>query len=44
MLHIPMGSKTDTAVTLRHPITVSLPSGEISVLAVRFMPTTQRVS
>jgi hypothetical protein len=36
VLHIPMGSETNTAVTLRQPITVPLPSGEISVVAVHF--------
>jgi len=36
VLHIPMGSETNTAVTLRHPITVPLPTGEVSVVAVHF--------
>jgi hypothetical protein len=36
VLHIPMGSETNTAVTLRQPITVPLPTGEVSVVAVHF--------
>jgi len=36
VLHIPMGSETNTAVTLRQPITVTLPSGDVSVVAVHF--------
>ena len=36
VLHVALGSETNTAVTLRHPITVPLPSGEVSVVAVHF--------
>jgi len=36
VLHVALGSETNTAVILRHPITVTLPSGEVTVVAVHF--------
>jgi hypothetical protein len=36
VLHVALGSETNTAVTLRRPITVPLPSAEVSVVAVHF--------